>query len=491
VSSYIPEVDRYQTVLLPDALEDFIVADSPIRVIAAFVDGLPMETLGFTRATPAVTGRPGYDPRALVKLYLYGYLNRVRSSRRLERETHRNVEVMWLLGRLRPDHKTISDFRGTQPDALRQVFRQFTLVCQRLELFGAELVAIDGTKLRAVNAKGRSFTPAELQRLLARIDAKIASYVHALEAADAQDATAATPETTAVAGLPEKLAQVRARQAEYQTLLTQLETSGATQVTLTDPESRRMKDRHGVQVGYNAQIAVDAKHHLLVTTAVTNEGNDEHQLGPMARAAQAELGVTTLSVVADAGYCNGPEVAHCLELGITPTVPPVRTNKQARAGRFPKSAFVYDPQTDRYHCPGAATLPFRFETTEDGQRQRYYYHFAACAACPLRARCTSARDPANGRRIMRWAKEHLLEAMEARRLANPQLMVQRRCLVEHPFGTMKRWDDASYFLLKGLAKVAGEFSLMGLAYNVRRAIAVVGVPRLLASLRAGHALASA
>lgn len=491
MSGYIPEMDRYQTALLPETLEDFIIADSPIRIIGAFVEGLAMETLGFTRATPAATGRPGYDPRVLLKLYLYGYVNRVRTSRRLERETHRNVEVMWLLGRLRPDHWTINAFRGTHGKALRQVFRQFTLVCHRLELFGAELVAIDGTKLRAVNAKDRSFTPAELRQLLARIDAKIASYLQAMEAADAADAAAATPETTAVVGLPEKLKQVRARQTEYQTLLTQLEKSGAPQVTLTDPESRRMKVGSGVQVGYNAQIAVDAKHHLIVTTAVTNEGNDEHQLGTMAIAAKAALGVATLAVVADAGYCNGPAIADCVAQGITPTVPPVRTNKQERAGRFPKRDFTYDPATDTYHCPGAATLPFRFETTEDGQLQRYYYNFDACAACPLRARCTSTSDPASGRRIMRWAKEHLLEAMEARRLANPHLMVQRRSLVEHPFGTIKRWDDGSYFLLKGLVKVAGEFSLMALAYNVRRAIAVVGVPRLLASLRGEPSLAPA
>ncbi len=491
MSGYIPEVDRYQTALLPEALEDFIIADSPIRVIGAFVDGLSMQTLGFNRATPAATGRPGYDPRVLLKLYLYGYLNRIRSSRRLERETHRNVEVMWLLGRLRPDHKTISDFRGTQPAALRQVFREFTLVCRRLDLFGAELVAIDGTKLRAVNAKDRSFTAEELRQALERIDAKIAAYLAAVEAADAADAATTTPETTAVVGLAAKLTQVRARQTEYQTLLAQLEASGATQVTCTDPESRRMKVGAGVQPAYNAQIAVDAKHHLIAAVAVTNECNDEHQLQAMATAAQAALGVETLAAVADAGYCNGPEIVLCLAAGITPTVPQIHPVQRARAGLFAKADFQYDAATDSYRCPNGATLPFRFETTEQGQRQRYYYDAAACAACPLRSRCTTSKRLTHGRRIVRWAHEAILEAMEARRQANPHLMAQRRSLVEHPFGTIKRWDDGSYFLLKGLAKVAGEFSLMSWAYNFRRAVQIVGVPRLLASLGGGARLAAA
>jgi transposase len=481
MSSYVPAVDRKQIVLFPDALDDYVAADNPVRVIDAFVDHLDMAALGFARATPADTGRPGYDPRTLLKLYLYGYLYRIRSSRRLERETQRNVEVMWVLGRLSPDHKTISDFRGAHATALRHVFRAFTVVCRRLDLFGAEFVGIDGSKLRAVNAKDRSFTPGELRALLKRIDARIAAYLAALKAADRPDPEA-TPAASAPTGLREKLEQLTTRQAEYHGLLADLEATGATQVTLTDPESRRMKVKQGTEVCYNAQLAVDAKHHLVVTADVTNEVTDIHQLSPMALAAKAELGVEQLDVVADAGYHNGPEVARCVDAGITPTIPRPRSSKNARAGRFTKEDFQYLPTEDAYRCPNNAVLPFQFATSRRGQPQRYYYHFAACAQCPVRAQCTRTTSPHHGRRITRWNQEHLLEQMEARLRTDPHSMVRRKSLVEHPFGTIKRWDDGSYFLLRGLTKVRGEFSLMALAYNLRRALRVVGVPKLLSAL---------
>jgi len=485
VSSYIPAVDRQQTVLFPDALDDYVVEDNPVRVIEAFVEQLDMATLGFARAMPADTGRPGYDPRALLKLYIYGYLNRVRSSRRLERETHRNVEVLWLLGRITPDHKTISDFRAAHAKGLRQVFREFTVICRRLDLFAAEFLGIDGSKFRAVNAKERSFTPTELRRVLKRIDARIREYLATLDAADRGEREATTPAVAPAVGLGEKLDQLRTRQAEYLALLAQLETTGATQVTLSDPDSRRMKVKQGTEVCYNAQLAVDPKHHLIVAAEVTNEVTDVHQLSPMALVAKSELGVEQLAVVADAGYHNGPEVARCVEAGITPTIPRPRTSKNARAGRFTKDDFQYLPDADAYRCPSDAVLPFQFETNRGGQPQRYYYNFAACAQCPLRARCTRTTSP-HGRRIKRWRHEHLLEQMETRLRGAPESMIQRKSLVEHPFGTIKRWDDASYFLVRGLTKVRGEFSLMTLAYNLRRAINLVGVPKLLAALTPNH-----
>ena len=281
MSGFIPAVDRHQTVLLPETLEDYVGPENPVRVIDAFVDGLDLANLGFERVTPAETGRPGYDPRALLKLYIYGYLHRVRSSRRLERETHCNVEVLWLLRRLAPDHKTISDFRAAHAAAIPNVFRAFTVVCRELELFGAELVGIDGTKLRAVNAKARSHTPRELRTLLRRIDARVKAYVAELDAQDRVEGAGAAPAEP----LRAKLAQLAARQAEYQALLATMQTTGATQVTLTDPESRRMKTGSGTHVCYNAQIAVDAKHHLIVAEAVTNAETDVHQLSPMATAA--------------------------------------------------------------------------------------------------------------------------------------------------------------------------------------------------------------
>lgn len=481
MSGYIPAVDRHQTVLLPDALDDYVDAENPVRVIDAFVEGLGLGGLGFTRATPAETGRPGYDPRALLKLYVYGYLHRVRSSRRLERETRCNVEVMWLVRRLTPDFKTIADFRADHAAALPNVFRAFTVLCRELDLYGAQLVGIDGTKLRAVNAKARSFTPPELRRHLRRIDAKVKGYLADLDAQDGAETRAAAP---AAEPLRAKLAQLEARRADYQALLTTMETTDARQVTLTDPESRRMKTGGTTQVCYNAQIAVDAKHHLIVAETVTNAETDVHQLGPMALAAHAALGAPPgLTAAADKGYHTGPEVVACLAAGIIPEVPAPTPSRRAAGGAgFAKAQFRYLPGADAYQCPAGQSLPFRFASDEAGQSYRYYYDYAACAGCAVRAQCTGAAEPTQGRRIKRWADEAVLEAMAARVRADPTAVVRRKSLVEHPFGTIKRWDDAGYFLVRGLAKVRAEFSLMTLAYNLRRALRVVGVPRLLAAL---------
>ena len=474
MSGYITGLDREQITLLPEAVDDFVAAESAVRVIDAFVDGLDMGALGFQRSVPAEHGRPGYDPRLLLKLLLYGYLNRVRSSRRLERETHRNIELLWLLRRARPDHKTISDFRKQHGKALKGVFREFTMVCQRLELFGKELLGIDGSKLRAVNAKAASFTPRELRRHLQRIDARVKDYLTTLDATDRADDAAGVPGMPAAGELRAKLAQLEARRTEYAAVLAQLETSGESQVTLTDPESRRMKVKQGTEVCYNAQIAVDAAHHLIVVAEVTNEGTDVHQLAPMAEAACAALGVETLEVVADRGYHNGPQVARCVAANITPLVPAPSAVGRAASPAFAKERFAYQAERDVYQCPAGAELAFQFASEERGETYRYYENAAACAGCPLRARCTSQRDPGQGRRIKRWAKEHVVEAMAHRVAARPEAARLRKSLVEHPFGTIKRSDDASYFLLKGLAKVRGEFSLMALAYNLRRAMNVRG-----------------
>lgn len=485
MSGYVPGVDRTQTVLFPEALDDYIAADNAVRVIDAFVEQLDMASLGFAHASPGEVGRPAYDPRALLKLYLYGYVSRTRSSRRLERETQRNVEVMWLLGRTTPDHKTIAEFRKVHSNALRGVFREFTVVCRRLQLFGAELVGIDGSKFRAVNARARSFTPAELRGLLKRIDTRITEYLTTLDAADRSEATPAArrePPAGSADTLREKLQQLRGRQSEYHTLLATLEATGATQVTRTDPESRRMKTKHGTDVCYNVQIAVDAKHHLLAVAEVTNAPNDEHQLRAIAEQAKTVLQVEQLTVVADAGYHNGPEVVACVAAGITPLVPGFNTSKNGRAGRFTKADFTYLPERDAYRCPRDAILPFRFERGAHGEVERFYYDFSACTACPLRTRCTAESNPQRGRRIVRTGSETALEAMAARLHANPQAMTVRRSLAEHPFGTMKRGHDGGYFLLRGLQKVRGEFSLSGLAYNLIRVINVLGVPRLLAAL---------
>lgn len=481
--SHLAGVDRTQPSLFPETLDDYVATDHPVRVIDAFVASLDLGALGFARAIPAATGRPGYAPGALLGLYLYGYLNRVRSSRRLERETHRNVEVMWLLGQLRPDHKTIADFRRDHPEALRAVGRAFIALCRELELFGSALIAIDGSKFRADNSRERNWTAAELARREAEVEAELTRYLAELDAADAREA--AEPGATDPA-LAEKLARLRARQAHYATLAAELVATGERQRSLTDPESRRMKVRGGSDVCYNAQIAVEAQHHLIVADDVTNAVTDVHQLAPMAQAAQVALGGAPLDAVADRGYHHAEQVQACVATAITPYVPQPATSKNAAQGRFTKAAFRYDAAQDAYHCPAGQVLPYGCTETEPapapgqpGRRIRYYYNARACAGCALRPQCTTS---AFGRRIARYPEETLVEAMAARVRAQPALARQRKSLVEHPFGTLKRWRDQGYFLLRGLRQVRGEFSLMALAYNFTRVVKVLGVPALLAAL---------
>ena len=477
---YMTGVDRGQQVLFPETLDEYVAEDNPVRVIDAFVEGLDLVELGFERAVPAEEGRPGYDPRDLLRLFVYGYVNKTRSSRRLERETHRNVEVIWLMRKLRPDHKTIAEFRRRHPEALKRVSREFTLLCGRLKLFSAELVFVDGAKFRAVNGKDRNFTPEKLEKLLAQIDARIEAYLAEVEAQDqAEEGEAgATAER-----LHEKLEALRKRKEEYEGYRQQLAASGEGQLSLTDPESRLMKVQGDLKVCFNAQIAVDPKHHLIVTEDVTNQENDEAQLAPMGVAAKEVLGVETLGVGADAGYHVGTQVVECEANDITPYVPrPKSTSKNAKRGRYTKEAFSYDAARDAYRCPAGEWLGFSTQTEVEGRTLRYYANWAACAACPLRSACTGAKQ---GRRIMRTPEESRLEAMAERMREKPELMLERKSVVEHPFGTMKWWWDGGYFLVKGLKKVRGEFSLMALAYNLRRVMNVLGVKCLLEALRTG------
>lgn len=475
---YIEGVDRHQEMLFPPALDDFVSEGNPVRVIDAFVDGLDLQAYGFTRAVPATEGRPGYDPRALLKLYIYGYINRTRSSRKLEAETHRNVEVMWLTRMLKPDHKTIAVFRKQHLKALKQVTREFLLVCRELQLLDGTLALIDGSKMRAVNSRDRNFTEARVKTLMRRLEASIARYLEELDRADRSEKDeggATDPE------LPQKLERLQARMEELQQIQDQIRKSGD-QVSLTDPESRRMKVRGDLDVCYNAQIAVDPKHHLIVAHEVTNEVTDVEQLAPMALAAKEALGTEELEVAADAGYYNGSHVAICEANGITPYVPETQTSKNAKAGLFTKKHFRYDEVRDAYRCPAGQWLNRTTQfTTKTGRVLAYYRNCLACKDCPLRGQCTKSKQ---GRRIMRTPEEVQLAAMRRRVAERRELMVQRKSTVEHPFGTMKRAMDAGYFLLKGLDGVAGEFALSVLAYNFKRAIKILGVKCLLEALRA-------
>ena len=473
--AYIAGTDRSQAVLLPEVLDDFVGAENPVRFLEAFIAQLDLGALGFQRAVPAETGRPGYDPADLLRLYVYGYLHRIRSSRRLEQETHRNVELMWLLRRLTPDFKTIADFRRDHPQALKGVCREFILLCRQLDLFGGELLAIDGSKFRAVNARDRSYTPTRLATLQRDIDRTIARYLRELER---QDHAETGTEGPSAAALQEKIAALQERRAQYTAYQQQLVASGETALSLTDRDSRPMMSRGRIEVCYNVQTVVDAKHKLIVAQDVTNAAADRDQLSPMAIAAQDVLIGATPVVVADRGYYHGAEIKACLDAGITPLVPRPLTSANEALGLFTKDDFVYDSVSDSYRCPAGQSLSYRSTTLELGRTIKNY-RTSACGRCALKPRCTRNRD---GRKITRWVDEQLLEAMDARLRRAPELVRQRKALSEHPFGTMKRGMDQGYFLLRGLRKVRGEFSLTVLAYNLKRVLNLLSVPQLLEAL---------
>ena len=468
-------LDRSQTLLFPERLEDYIGLENPVRFLDAFVAGLDLHVLGFTKARCAATGCPPYDPANLLKLYLYGYLHRIRSSRLLEAECQRNVEVIWLLGKLAPDFKTIADFRKDNLKPLRAVNRQFMLFCRKLELFGGELLAVDGSKFAAVNARDQNFNAARLQELIERADARLAEYLQAMDRADTQEpgSAALTP-----AELAARIAALQDKQDWHKELLAQLQDGEAKQVSVTDPDTRKMPTAHGTIVGYNAQVAVDAKHKLIAADDVTNQVTDYQQLANVALAAKANLEVKAAEVVADAGYYNAAKVSRCAEAGLTAYVPKADTSANSAQGLYGKSRFKYDGQKDVYVCPAGAELTYRFNTYELGREIRYYCA-SGCAGCALKPQCT--RNKAN-RRITREANEDLMEAMAARMQAQPGKFKLRKTLAEHPFGTIKRWFGYTHFLLKGLEKVRCEWSLTTLAYNLKRVLKLMSFEKLMAAV---------
>lgn len=469
---YIQGEDRQQEQLLPARVEDYVAAGSPVRVIEAFVDGLDLAGLGFEPAA-AATGRPGYHPGMLLKLYVYGYLNRIRSSRRLEAETYRNLEVIWLTGNLRPDHWTIAHFRKEHRERFKGVLREFNLACRRLELFGAELVAIDGAKFKAVNSARRHYTAKQLAELIGHIDERIDAYVTQLDQAD--QATAELPGQPTAEALQAKLAQLKTRRTHHTELQAAMAEAGATEIALTDPDSRGQKK---VGVGYNVQLAVDAAHHLIVTEEVVQAANDQGQLQPMAEAAHAALGVKT--VVADAGYHARGQLAGCEQAGLTTYVPaPGNRSGQAPQGEvYPKSDFTYNPAADTYRCPAGRTLPQSATGPKHGKACTYYCDPTACAACALRPQCTTAPY----RKLSRLENEEVVERQAARVAAAPGFVAWRKEIVEHVFGFLRNGGH-DRFLCRGLAMVRAEFSLSALAYNLRRALNTCTVPEILQALR--------
>ena len=423
---------------------------------------------------PKGTGRPGYDPADLLKLYIYGYLNRIRSSRRLEAETHRNLEAIWLLRRLQPDFKTIADFQRDNRDAFRQVFREFVRICRELDLYGRELVAVDGTRIKAVNNPNRNFTRAKLKKELEKADERLDRYLKQMDEADADDSSG----SVAVTDLQGKVAAIRERRAALSARRKQLEASGRGQLSLTDPDSRLVKTTKGAVVGYNVQIAVDSKHNLIAEQQVHTNVTDVGLLAQTAVAAREDLAVEQIDAVADKGYYKIGDIEACEAAGVTPHVPkPIRSPSK---GLFMKSRFRYDGTTDTYTCPGGHRLvPTYFHDLPGGKRIQYANR-DACRSCPLRPRCTTDTH----RRISCYANEIVMDRMAERLAAQPALLDRRRESAEHPFGTIKQWMGQGAFLTRRLNNVRGEFSLTALAYNMRRAINLVGVPALVAAAAA-------
>ena len=477
--SYIAGTDRNQIVLFPDVMDDYITPDNPVRFIDAFVDRMNLYELGFAKAEPARTGRPGYEPKDLLKLYIYGYKNRITSSRRLEQETHRNMEVIWLLRRLKPDFKTLADFRRDNVKAFKSVFREFTLLCQALDLFAGELVAIDGTKIKGVNNSSRNHTKTDLQEKLKEINQRIDTYLRKIEETDETEPD--RPRQTA-AELQQKIDSLEVKKDECRKMLETLEQSGATQVSLTDPDSRSFPRKFDVPVGYNAQAAVDEKHHLIIAQEVTNAVTDIDQLSAMAIKAKEALGVETLTVVADAGYCNAKEIQASEEAGIEVYTPKINTSNSTKKGLYGKEQFIYNAETNCYTCPAGKRLPYRFSGNEKRRgkpRSVLYYVGESCQGCEQRHCCTEGKD---ARRITRCPEEDAIDRMQVRMREHPEVMKKRKQIVEHVFGTIKFWNHQGAFLMRGIEKVRAEFSLSTLAYNMKRVINIVGVEKMIEAL---------
>ena len=475
--AHLPGHDRSQLLLLPEAVDDYVAADNPVRFIEAFVDGLDLAALGFIGTVPKATGRPGYAPADLLKLYIYGYLNRTRSSRRLEAETHRNIEVIWLLRHLKPDFKTIADFRRINHKAFRPVFRQFVLLCRELDLFGKELLAVDGTRIKAVNNKDRNFTRASLKEFIRLADAKLDDYLRRLDHADAAETSTSG---SRVENLAEKIAAVRGRRERCQEMLAELDRTGESQISLTDPDSRAMAAHTRVAVGYNVQIAVDTKHKLIVEQQVTNQVLDMGLLTETAEPAKEILGVETIDVVADKGYFKIEDIEACEKAGMEPYVPRPQRGPSVRAGFFRKDEFKYDPETDSFTCPAGQRLTPYSSSALRQLKKINYANRKACRDCPLRARCTDNQF----RTVSRLENEAVLDRMQERLAKRPEVLNQRRETVEHPFGSIKQWMNQGAFLMRGLEKVRGEFSLTALAYNIRRVLNLVAFDKLMAAVKA-------
>lgn len=488
MSDHIPGFERDQVVLFPDTLDEYIDEENPVRFIDAFVGSLDLKGLGFKRVEPREMGRPSYDPYDMLKLHVYGYLNQVRSSRKLERECHRNVEVMWMMKKLTPDFKTISRFREENVDCIKPVFKEFVYLCKSLDLFGAELIGVDGSKFRAVNSKQRNFNEEKLAEALKRLEEKIASYLEELEENDRTD-DVKHGGSSEVEKLKEKLSKLEEKKHRYVQSQNLMKETGQKEVSLTDPDSRLMKNNGKLDVCYNTEAAVDSKNKLVADYDVTNIAGDQGQLCTTAEAAKETLGVERIEATADGGFFSAEDIKKCLDKGITPYVRELPSSPRGVARKagipapeFHKEKFAYDKATDSYVCPAEQRLEFLYWIDMHGKTLGAY-RSNACPSCPFfMTKCTRNRE---GRTIWRWEHEKVLEEMRLRleSAEGRKKLLVRKELCEHPFGTMKRAFNQGYLLLKGLRKVKGEMGFTMLAYNIRRAINILGVNALLTYLR--------
>ena len=475
---YVEGQNRLQSFLLPESVDDYVGEDNPVRVVEAFVDELDLAGLGFSRATPADTGRPSYHPATMLKLYLYGYLNRIQSSRRLEREAGRNVELMWLTGRLAPDFKTIADFRRDNDSAIKATCRQFVLLCRKLDLFTDAVVAVDGSKFKAVNNRDKNFTPAKLQRRIEQVEDSIARYMAAMDTADRQENEVTRAKS---ARLGDKITTLREQVRQFRAMEQAIKDAPDGQVSLTDPDARSMatSGKGSGIVGYNVQAAVDTRHHLIVAHEVTNKGFDRGQLSGMAQQAREAMGHAELTAIADRGYYKGEDILLCEQNGVVPMVPKTMTSGAKADGRFGKQDFVYLPEQDAYRCPAGQTMKWWFNRVDENGMTLRHYWTTKCPECPIKAQCT----PAKMRRVTRWEHEGVLDAMQHRLDQAPDSMRVRRQTAEHPFGTLKAWMGSTHFLTRTLKRVGTEMSLHVLAYNMKRVIAILGAGPLVQAIR--------
>jgi len=473
MSGFIQGEDRFQATLFPERLDDYVAEDSSVRVIDVFIDELDLSGMGF-KTQPNETGRPAYHPTTMLKLFVYGYLNRVHSSRRLEREAQRNVELMWLTGRLAPDFKTIADFRKDNGVPIRLVCRKFVILCRNLNLFANAFVAIDGSKFKAVNNRDRNFTRAKMKRRIAEADATIEHYLQQLAEADRQE-----PAEDKTRSLEDKIASLKKEMSRLKKAEARMLKTPGQQISLTDPDARSMKTRGNGIVGYNVQTAVDTQHHLIVAHEVTNQGSDRRQLANMAKQAKSVLAAEALTAVADRGYYRSEDIQECENANITSYLPKPNTSGNRAKGQFGREDFRYIAEDDEYECPAGQRL-VRRATTQDKGKTMYRYWTSVCRQCPLKAECTSGKE----RRVSRWEHEEVLEAAQARLDRNPDMMRIRRATVEHPFGTLKAWMGSTHFLTKTLDRVSTEMSLHVLAYNMKRMMNIIGTKSLIEAIGA-------